>query len=59
MPFSFILWNVRGLMADVKKAMVKRFWMQKRPSLLLLQETKLECMDLVTTRAIWGGRDVA
>ena len=58
MQLRIISWNVRGLNAADKRAVVKSVLVGARPHIVCLQETKIERMDLFLVREVWGGRFV-
>lgn len=58
MNTKIISWNVRGLGALERKAVVKRCRLKWKPSILILQETKLAKYNDVLISEVWGGREV-
>jgi len=54
--FSF---NVRGLGTGEKKREIRRLISEKSPDVFCIQETKLEVVDDVMCRSLWGSEDVA
>lgn len=54
--FSF---NIRGLGAVEKKREIRRLISRRRPYVFYIQETKLEVVDDVLGRSLWGSEDVS
>jgi len=52
---KIISWNVRGLGRAEKRKEVKNLVGEKGPSILCLQETKLEVCDEALCASLWGG----
>jgi len=46
--------NIRGLGAVVKKREIRRLVVEKKPTVLCIQETKLEVVDEFLCRSLWG-----
>ena len=58
MNFKMLCWNMRGLNGLGKRAAVKSFVKGATSFMLCLQEIKLEMVDKVLIRKIWGGHYV-
>lgn len=55
--YSFMLllsWNIRGLGSCVKKRFVSKLIKRRKPGMIFIQETKLECIDRVAVQKLWG-----
>lgn len=46
--------NIQGLGHMAKKRWVKELCSKNRVNFVALQETKRECVDLITLKALWG-----
>ena len=53
-----ISWNVRGLNAHPKRAVVKEFRVKFNPDVVILQETKLSIVDRQLVKSVWSSRFV-
>lgn len=51
-------WNVRGAGSAIKRAIIKESIRKFREDIVLLQETKISCMEDRIIRELWGRRFV-
>lgn len=53
---KLLSWNVRGLGSCAKRKRVKEVILKATPDIVMLQETKFECLDTLSIRDIWDSR---
>lgn len=54
---QIISWNIRGLGSSVKKHFVSKLIKKRKPDLIFIQETKLECIDRFVVQKLRGSGD--
>lgn len=54
---QIISWNIRGLGSSVKKRFVLKLIKKRKPDMVLIQETKLETIDVCLVQNLWGSGD--
>lgn len=55
---KIISWNVRGLGARPKRALIKDLLSRENPDLVILQESKLTKVDRGMIKSVWSSRHV-
>lgn len=55
---KIISWNLRGLGARPKRALIKDLLVKENPDLVILQETKLNQIDRRVIKFVWSSRHV-
>lgn len=55
---QIITWNIRGLGSSVKKRFLSKLIKRRKPSMVCVQETKLEFLDRIAVLKLWGNSDV-
>ena len=53
-----ISWNVRGINARPKRALVKELLAKFNPDVVILQETKVSSVDRQLVKSVWSSRFV-
>lgn len=51
---NIIYLNIQGLGHKAKQRWVKELCSKNKVNFIALQETKMECIDLFTLKALWG-----
>lgn len=51
-------WNIRGLGILIKKRFLSKLIKKRKHDMVLVQETKLEAIDSIAIRNIWGGNNI-
>lgn len=55
---QIISWNIRGLGILIKKRFLSKLIKKRKPDMVWVQETKLEAIDSIAIRNIWGGNNI-
>ena len=55
---KILSWNIRGMGSLVKKRFVKKVIYQRKPDFVMIQESKLERVDIFTIRSVWSGAQI-
>lgn len=55
---QILTWNIRGLGSSVKKRFLSKLIKKRKPSMVCIQETKMEQVDRMVIQRIWGSVDM-
>lgn len=55
---KIVSWNVRGIGARLKRAVVKDLLCRANPDIVILQETKLDSIDRRLVKSIWSSKRI-
>lgn len=55
---KIITWNIRGLGSTVKKRFLSMLIKERSPGIFLVQETKLESVEVLDIQKLWGKANV-
>ncbi|GFZ20781.1 hypothetical protein Acr_28g0014860 [Actinidia rufa] len=55
---EILSWNIRGMGSLVKKRFIKKVIHQRTPDFVMIQESKLQSVDIFTIRNVWSGAQI-